>query len=215
MRRRTEMHVGIVHGGGFNASSRTPRIPHLGVAETTMVDLGFVQGADHSSDTDWPNDAIAVGHSLGVLWLLKHGGGRFRGLVSIQGFDRYCPHVPKARVVALKRGIDRDPAGTMEAFWRSCGAPGFAPTSALNLDRLHEGLDWLIQWDAKDIRKSLRCPALSLATRDDVIVPPAMTETIWGKENVVWLPDGGHVLPIRFPVWCAAHVVEFSDSFSP
>lgn len=122
--------------------------------------------------------------------------------------------MPKSRVVALKRGIDRDPAGTMEAFWGSCGAPGFAPPSALKPDRLREGLDWLIQWDAEDIRKSLRCPVLSLATRDDVIVPPAMTEAIWGRENVVWQPVGGHVLPIKFPEWCAAHVVEFANSVS-
>jgi pimeloyl-[acyl-carrier protein] methyl ester esterase len=214
MRRRTEMHFVLVHGWGFNASIWTPLMAQLGDAETTVVDLGFIDGADHSSNTDWPNDAIAVGHSLGVLWLLKQESARYRGLVSIQGFDRYCPHVPKSRVVALKRGIDRDPAGTMEAFWRSCGAPGFAPISALNPDRLHEGLDWLIQWDAEDARKSLRCPVLSLATRDDVIVPPAMTETIWGSENVVWLPEGGHALPIRFPEWCAAHVVEFANSVS-
>ena len=209
------MHFVLVHGWGFNASIWTPLIAHLGEAETTVLDLGFVEGAESSGDQDWPEDAVGVGHSLGVLWLLKHGGGRFRGLVSLQGFDRYCPHVPKSRVVALKRGIDRDPAGTMEAFWGSCGAPGFAPAAALNADRLREGLDWLIQWDAEDIRKSLRCPVLSLATQDDVIVPPAMTEAIWGKENVVWQAEGGHVLPIKFPEWCATHVVEFANSVSP
>ncbi|WP_108681028.1 alpha/beta fold hydrolase [Methyloceanibacter sp. wino2] len=209
------MHFVLVHGWGFNASIWAPLIAQLGGAETTVVDLGFVEGAESSVDPDWPEDAIAIGHSLGVLWLLKNGGARFRGLVSIQGFDRYCPHVPKSRVVALKRGIDRDPAGTMEAFWGSCGAPGFAPAAALNADRLREGLDWLIQWDAEDIRKSLRCPVLSLATRDDLIVPPAMTEAIWGEENVVWRAEGGHVLPIKFPEWCAKHVVEFANSVSP
>ena len=209
------MHYVLVHGWGFNASLWQPLIAQLGAAETTLVDLGFIEGGEGCGNQEWPEDAIAVGHSLGVLWLLKQEQARFRGLVSIQGFDRYCPHVPKSRVVALKRGIDRDPAGTMEAFWRSCGAPEFAPATALNTDRLREGLDWLIQWDAEDARKSLRCPVLSLATRDDVIVPPAMTETIWGSENVVWQPEGGHALPIRFPEWCAAHVVEFADSVAP
>jgi pimeloyl-[acyl-carrier protein] methyl ester esterase len=209
------MHYVLVHGWGFNASLWQPLIAQLGAAETTLVDLGFIEGGEGCGNQEWPEDAIAVGHSLGVLWLLKQEQARFRGLVSIQGFDRYCPHVPKSRVVALKRGIDRDPAGTMEAFWRSCAAPEFAPATALNTDRLREGLDWLIQWDAEDARKSLRCPVLSLATRDDVIVPPAMTETIWGSENVVWQPEGGHALPIRFPKWCAAHVVEFANSVSP
>ncbi|MDJ0514617.1 MAG: alpha/beta fold hydrolase [Methyloceanibacter sp.] len=205
----------LVHGWGFNSSIWGPLIAQLGEAETTVLDLGFVGRANGSEIGEWPENAIAVGHSLGVLWLLRRGGGRFRGLVSIQGFDRYCPHIPKSRVVALKRGIDRDPASTMEAFWASCGAPGFAPSSDLNADRLRDGLDWLIQWDAEDARKSLRCPILSLATRDDVIVPPAMTEVIWGKDNVVWRPEGGHVLPWKSPEWCAAHVVEFANSVSP
>ena len=213
------MHVVLVHGWGFNASIWTPLIAQLGNAAVTLVDLGFVAGAPSealpSEDADWPGDAIAVGHSLGVLWLLKQGGRRFRGLVSCQGFDRYCSHVPKSRVTALKRGIDRDPAGTMDAFWRSCEAPGFAPASALKADRLREGLDWLIQWNAEDIRKTLRCPVLSLATQDDVIVPPAMSEAIWGKENLVWMPEGGHVLPQRLPELVAKHVIEFANTVSP
>jgi len=208
------MHFVLVHGWGFNASFWSPLIAQLGDAETTVLDLGFVRGGDTGGE-DWPEDAIAVGHSLGVLWLLKHGEGRFRGRGSCQGFDRYCPHVPRSRVIALKRGLDRDPTGTMEAFWQSCGAPDIAPPSAIDPDRLRDGLDWLLQWNAEDARKSLRCPVLSLATRDDVIVPPAMTEAIWGKENVVWLPQGGHVLPHKFPEWCASHVIEFANSVAP
>jgi len=212
------MHFVLVHGWGFNASIWTPLIAQLGNAKATTVDFGFVDGGvgDFSSDDlgGCPDDAIAVGHSLGVLWLLKQGSDRFRGLVSCQGFDRYCPHVPKSRVTALRRGIDRDPGGTMEAFWGSCGAPGFAPAAALNADRLRDGLDWLIQWDGQDAKKNLRCPVLSLATRDDVIVPPAMSEAIWGRENLVWLPDGGHVLPRKFPELCATHVIEFANSVS-
>lgn len=206
------MQLVLVHGWGFTPSIWEPLIAQLGNAEVTAIDLGFIGSGDTSGRQEWPDDAVAIGHSLGVLWLLKQGGARFRGLVSIQGFDRYCPHVSKSRVLALKRGIDRDPAGTMEAFWTSCRAPGFASPSALNPDRLREGLDWLIQWNAEDARKSLGCPILSLATRDDVIVPPAMTETIWGKENVVWLPEGGHALPYKFPEWCATHVIKFANS---
>ena len=101
-------------------------VPRLGDAAVTLVDLGFL-GRSADGSGDWPADAIAVGHSLGVLWLLERKPGHFKGLVSIQGFDRFCPHVPPARVAALKRGLARDPGGTMEAFWLSCGAPNFAP----------------------------------------------------------------------------------------
>ena len=205
------MHVVFVHGWGFHAGIWTDVVGHLGDAQVTLVDLGFVAGGPKGS-MEWPEDAIAVGHSTGVLWLLKEGGGRFKALVSIQGFDRFCPHVPQSRVAALKRGLERDPAGTMQAFWRSCGAPGFALPEALNAGRLDEGLDWLMHWDAGEAKEKLDCPMLALAARDDPIVPPAMTEAIWQGTDIVWSPDGGHVLPLRHPRWCAHHVLEFADT---
>jgi pimeloyl-[acyl-carrier protein] methyl ester esterase len=205
------MHVVLVHGWGFHAGIWADVVGHLGDADVTLVDLGFVAGGPKGS-TAWPEDAIAVGHSLGLLWLLKQGRGRFKALVSIQGFDRFCPHVPASRVAALKRGLERDPAGTMQAFWRSCEAPGFALPEALNVARLDEGLDWLMHWDAREAKEKLDCPILVLAGRDDPIVPPAMSEAIWGESSIIWSSDGGHVLPLRHPRRCARHVLEFAHT---
>jgi pimeloyl-[acyl-carrier protein] methyl ester esterase len=205
------MHVVLVHGWGFHAGIWADVVQHLPNAEITLVDLGFVAGGPTGKDT-WPEDAVAVGHSLGLLWLLKQGGGRFKALVSIQGFDRFCPHVAPSRLAALKRGLERDPGGTMQAFWRSCGAPGFALPEALKTARLDEGLDWLMHWDAEAAKQALDCPVLALAARDDAIVPPAMSEAIWRESGIVWSPDGGHVLPLRHPRWCARHVLEFAHS---
>lgn len=217
------MHFVFVHGWGFNARLWADVVRHLldvqvslPDAQVSLIDLGFVAGAP-ASHKAWPDDAvaediIAIGHSLGVLWLLKEGRERFKGLVSVQGFDRFCPHVPPVRVAALKRGLARDASGTLGAFWRSCGAPDFAEGGALNVARLDKGLDWLMHWDAQDAKKSLRCPMVSLAARDDVIVPPAMSEAVWGAETIHWSPDGGHVLPLRHPAWCARHVLEFAKS---
>lgn len=208
----------LVHGWGFNARIWTDLVVHLPDAGTALVDLGFVGGGP-DAHPGWPDDAtaedtIAIGHSLGVLWLLKQGL-RFKGLVTIQGFDRFCPHVPPARVAALKRGLARDAGGTLQAFWRSCGAPDFAGPADLNVAKLDEGLDWLMHWDAEGAKKSLSCPVLTLAARDDVIVPPAMSEAVWGVGNIHWSPDGGHALPLRHPDWCARHVLEFANSVSP
>ena len=204
------MHFVLVHGWGFHAGIWAEMAKRLSGAEITPIDLGFVGGGPASA-TDWPEDAVAVGHSLGVLWLLKQGRS-FKGLISIQGFDRFCPHVPPSRVAALKRGLARDPGGTMQAFWRSCGAPDFAPPEALDIPRLDEGLDWLMHWEAEAAKQTLQCPVLALAARDDAIVPPAMTEAIWQERRIVWSPDGGHVLPLRHPDWCARHVLEFAHS---
>ena len=204
----------LVHGWGFHAGIFVDFIGHLDGAEVTLIDLGFVAGGPKGA-SDWPSDAIAIGHSLGLLWLLQRGQGRFRALVSVQGFDCFCCHVAPSRVAALRRGLERDPGGTLQAFWRSCGASGFALPAALNIARLDEGLDWLMHWDAQKAKGELTCPKLALASRDDAIVPASMTEAIWndaGNAGIVWSPDGGHVLPLRHPRWCARHVLEFAHA---
>ena len=190
------MHFVLVHGWGFHAGIWADVARHLGPADVTLVDLGLVAGGPEGS-TEWPEDAIAVGHSLGVLWLLERGRGRFKGVVSIQGFDRFCPHVAPARVAALKRGLEHDASDTMQAFWRSCGAPGFARPEALNVASLDEGLDWLMHWDAQAAKEELDCPILALGSRDDPIVPPetfpreAVSKSPWLHGGLI--PTGGHV----------------------
>jgi pimeloyl-[acyl-carrier protein] methyl ester esterase len=203
----------LVHGWGFHAGIWADFVSHLDGAEVTLVDLGFVAGGP-KGETDWPPDAIAVGHSLGLLWLLRQGGGRFRGLVSVQGFDCFCCHVAPSRIAALKRGLEREPHATMQAFWRSCGAAGFALPEALNLARLDEGLDWLMHWDARKAKDELACPVLALAARDDAIVPVSMSEAIWKDTGISWSQGGGHVLPLRHPRWCARHVLEFANALT-
>src|SRR3990170_7647673 len=172
------MHFVLVHGWGFHAGIWSDVIPHLGGADVTLVDLGFVAGGP-KGESDWPADSIAVGHSLGLLWLLERGRGRFRALVSVQGFDCFCCHIAPSRVAGMRRGLARDPGQTLQAFWRSCGASGFALPEALNVDRLDEGLDWLMHWDARKAKERLACPVLALAARDDAIVPASMSEAIW------------------------------------
>jgi pimeloyl-[acyl-carrier protein] methyl ester esterase len=206
------MHFVLVHGWGFHAGIWADFIGHLAGAEVTLVDLAFLTGGPKGADA-WPEDSIAVGHSLGLLWLLEQGRGRFKGLVSIQGFDCFCCHIAPSRIAALQRGLERNPGETLQAFWRSCGASGFALKEALNVERLHEGLNWLMHWDARRAKAELTCPVLALATRDDAIVPPSMTEAIWQGSEIIWSPDGGHVLPLRHPRWCARHVLEFADTF--
>ena len=94
------------------------------------------------------------------------------------------------------------------------GGPAALPAlrlpEALNVARLDEGLDWLMHWDARKAKDELQCPVLALAARDDAIVPPSMSETIWHDAGLTWSPDGGHVLPVSHPHWFARHVVEFA-----
>jgi pimeloyl-[acyl-carrier protein] methyl ester esterase len=205
----------LVHGWGFNAAIWRDLSAFMRNSEVTLVELGFIAGGPTGATT-WPGDAIAVGHSLGVLWLLQRArqAGRvpFRGLVSIQGFDRFCPHIALSRVEVMRRGLRRDPTQTLKAFWRGCDTEPFATPEALNVERLDEGLGWLMDWDKTKARAALGCPTLALAARDDAVVPVAMSEAIWGADNIRWSETGGHVLPLKHPEWCARHVLDFSHA---
>ena len=149
-----------------------------------------------------------------MLWLLKQGQGRFRALVSIQGFDCFSCHIPKSRVLGMQRTLKRDADATLRAFWQACGTEPFAPKDALNVEALGEGLDWLASWDAREERRALSCPTLALASRDDAIVPPSMSETIWNGD-VIWSETGGHTLPLLRAEWCASQVIDFADAIRP
>ena len=213
-----KMHFVFVHGWGFNPAIWRDVIGNIGNAEVTLIDLGFIAGGPKAA-ASWPSDAIAVGHSLGLLWLLHRAGEEegppFRGLVSIQGFDRFCPYTPTSRVAGMRRGLRRDAGQTLAAFWRGCGTEPFAPREALKVERLDEGLGWLMDWDESKARAALACPMLALAAPDDAVVPQAMSEAIWGSDNIRWSDTGGHVLPLKHPEWCANHVLDFAHALQP
>ena len=212
------MHFVLVHGWGFNAAIWRDMAGYMGNSEVSYADLGFIAGGPKAA-AQWPSDAIAVGHSLGVLWLLhrarQEGHAPFRALVSIEGFDRFCPHIPPSRVAGMRRGLRRDAYQTVEAFWRGCGTELFAPADALNVERLDEGLSRLMDWDESKAKAELACPILALAARDDAIVPQAMTEAIWRSDTIRWSDTGGHVLPLKHPEWCASHVLDFAHALKP
>jgi len=209
------MHFVLVHGWGFHAGMWRALLDQFPGAEMSLVDLGFIDGGPEGL-SGWPEDAIAVGHSLGVLWLLQRARESerrpFRGLVSIQGFDCFNCHIPRSRVAGMRRELKRDANATLQAFWRASGTEAFAPADALNVERLDAGLGWLMDWDARAARSELGCPVLALAARDDTIVPAAMSASIWGDDKIQWAQDGGHVLPLRHPEWCARHVLDFAHA---
>jgi len=208
------MHFVFVHGWGFHAGLWRAVLDQLPGADMNLVNLGFIDGGP-AGVSDWPEDAIAIGHSLGVLWLLQRAAEQerrpFRALVSIQGFDCFSCHKPRAEVAGMRQDLKRNAGATLRAFWRACGGTNFAPKGALNVERLDAGLGWLMDWDARAAKAELGCPVLALAARDDTIVPEAMSASIWG-DHIHWSQDGGHVLPLIHPEWCARHVLDFAHA---
>ncbi|MDQ2105428.1 alpha/beta fold hydrolase, partial [Azospirillum isscasi] len=66
-------------------------------------------------------------------------------------------------------------------------------------------------WDA---REALAGPALALAGAQDPIVPPAMTEQALSGIDTAWHPEGGHLLPLTAPGWCAERIAAFAAGLS-
>jgi pimeloyl-[acyl-carrier protein] methyl ester esterase len=190
--------VVFVHGWGFNPDVWQGIVELWPDITPHYVDLGFVGGFENAAQ-NLPKNAVVVGHSLGVLWLLKHGPRPFKAFVSIAGFDVFSNRVP---VKLMKRRLDRDAYVQMQEFWQAVGVDDFCDENQLNIDQLKEGLEWLMVWDAKHEYKSLTCVVLALAGRQDVIVPHVM-------QGAILHEDAGHALPISHPAWCVEMIMKF------
>lgn len=199
----------FVHGWGFDAGIwagiRRELEPALSGHEAVLVELGFL-GGDRTGEIEITPDSIVIGHSLGVLWLLKQAREKPRALVSLCGFPRFSPPVPRRQLQAMQQGLERNVFAQMKQFWRLCGIPPYARAEALDRVRLLEGLDWLMQWEANGALDELDCPVLALAARDDAVVNAAMTRAIWPDNRIDWAEDGGHALPLTRPAWCAQRI---------
>lgn len=155
---------------------------------------------------------LAVGHSLGFLWLLHHlERAPWReacvGLVSIAGFSRFVRGDPFPNGVApriLARMQQRLPDAVTEvlqAFCRQGGWPALSLPEGVDAAALGEGLTWLREWDERAVLAAWDKPVWALAARDDQIVPAALTDDCF--RSVEWLAEGGHLLPLTQPERCA------------
>ncbi|MBF0188494.1 MAG: alpha/beta hydrolase, partial [Magnetococcales bacterium] len=116
----------------------------------------------------------------------------------------------------------RDPAGVLRDF-RSLGGlsgeeePPLSRTSAPSwspeqIEALSFGLDRLRTLDHRALTEGgLPCPLHVLASRDDQVVPPAMTEASFPEKHLarlLWQESGGHVLPLTRPEACARCILD-------
>jgi len=192
----------LVHGWGFEASFWEPLQESLGDIPSVAWDLGF---HGHPSRPALPEGApvVAVGHSLGLLWLLKEKPLAWDRLVSINGFSRFTKAEDFPYGVA-PRLLDRmiakladDPEAVFLDFMGRCGLD-HPPVEGLDLSVLSWGLRALAEWDCRDGA----AVDLALAGRRDAILTMGMTDALFPPPLARW-HDGGHLLPLTDPVWCA------------
>lgn len=192
----------FVHGWGFDASFWQPVRDRLG-GDSAAFDLGF-RGTPAQPPV--PDGAWAVGHSLGLLWLLRHRPFRWRGLISINGFPRftraddYVNGVPPRLLERMIQRLGSAPEAVYGDFMGRCGVA--APDSTgLDHGLLAQGLGWLRDWDARPLAE----PVVALAGTLDPIVPPAMSRDAFAGHDLRWR-QGGHLLPLTDSDWCAGQI---------
>ncbi len=175
--------------------------------QSHFIDLGFINS---NNVANIPNDDsnIFITHSLGTLWALKHHAPNMAGLIAINGFTNFTNFTPKRILQAMQKQLQRSPSQQMSDFWNSCGLD--EPLNKnLNIDKLHEGLKWLIDWDMNAELNNLSVPALSLIGSKDPFLPLEKVEKQWAGADVKIAANGGHILPLSHPKWCAQAIREF------
>ncbi len=217
-------HLLLVHGWGFGAGVWHP-LKRL-LPKTTIHTLNLGYFGPEQLQTPPPYPFIAVGHSLGFLWLAgqlstPHFATHCQGLISINGFTRFA-HAPDFPFGMAKRILTRmhshlasDPISVLTAFQQQGGLtkPPALPNE-INQSALQQGISWLVDWDYRHALSQWSRPILAIATQDDAIVTPAMTRALFAPETIHWLLTGGHVLPLTQPQACADQIKPFMSTLS-
>lgn len=202
----------FVHGWGFN-SSIWDKI-HLNSdtdIKTIKIDFGYT-GQSNLAMPDLSEKIIYVGHSLGVLWLLKHikNHENIKGFVSINGFDCFYKFTPAEQIQTMKNNIDKNHSAQMRSFYHRCGLKkdyGLLKSN-YNIQNLKTGLDWLETWDCTKNLSEIKCKILAICSENDRIVPITESDRIWGDHDMIKTKEGSHILPISAPDLCSYHINE-------
>ena len=155
----------LVHGWGFDGDVWNPLCELLGDMATQVHDLGFF-GRPAAALPEPGAPVVAVGHSLGFMWLLHRHPFAWDALVSVCGMPRFTaavdyPHGVAPRLLErMAARMKREPRATVDDFRRRCGVG--AARGELDESRLGEGLDWLRQWDLRGALAAETVPLLAL-----------------------------------------------------
>jgi pimeloyl-[acyl-carrier protein] methyl ester esterase len=156
---------------------------------------------------------ILIGHSLGfVHGLNKHQD--WRGWIAINSFPRFveskagkgCVSAPVLRDMRMR--LIANTNLTLFGFYQLLGLP--TPKGTPNSDRLRDGLDALRDLDISEAAAKL-APGVVIASKNDPLVPVATSVALAEGENILWHEDGGHVLPLTDPAFCAGAIRTFME----
>ncbi len=197
----------FVHGWGMPPSFWDSLIDCLPEIKAIKINLGFIGEEREFSEQSF-QPSIYITHSLGTVWALKNRYPAIKALISINGFGCFKNFICARTLLAMKARLKRNPVPQMGEFWEMCGIPG-GNDHSLNLDKLQKGLEWLASWDAGKELKFLGHPVLSLAGREDLILPVDTMKQEWDSFEMHIRKGGGHALPLTDPEWCVEKIKDF------
>lgn len=207
----------LVHGWGFGPAFWAPMRERLGWADVSVADLGFFGGGQGLAPTALASfcqgggPVLAVGHSLGFLWLASQvalPAGSF--LAGINAFGCFAARPDFSAGVAprvlgrMAQGLDKAPLTVVNDFRARCGAASLPDDTELDVQALADGLALLREGDARARLAGMGACVAVLAGEDDPIVPPAMSRASLPAPLAPTWATGGHLLPQTAPDACAA-----------
>jgi len=192
------MRIALLHGWGFDARVWDTLAPLLS-GELVRMDRGYF-----GVPVDGERPDLMIGHSLGAMLLARRWPDV--PLVAINGFDRFCgaDAVAPRVVERMAKRFAEDSAKVLDDFRAGIGAE--AAPAIVSRERL--GADLAILAD-QSVAPTHRAPLLVLQAGDDPLLPPALRAGALGGAVARISPDGGHLLPLTRPEWCAALITDF------
>ncbi|MCX7863855.1 MAG: alpha/beta hydrolase [Novosphingobium sp.] len=160
---------------------------------------------------------LAVTHSFGTMRLLLSANRFCRGIVAINGFDRFSeaegfPGVPLRVIDRMIRRFRIQPAAVLVAFRASCGAQ--TSFGQPDRERLEADLLTLREGDCRRQAALSGVPILSLQGGRDAILPAAMRQAVFagaGNCERLTLEAAGHLLPLEDAGSCQKAIIAFME----
>lgn len=202
------------HGWAFDRTVWQGVTALLPEFDCRLADRGYFGTPDQP---DCGDDAVVVAHSLGTMHVLAAPPPRCRGLVAINGFDRFSaaanfPGVAPRVLDRMMARLDDSPAAVVREFRQRCGAEG--PVGPLVPDVLRADLAVLRDGDCRAQAARWDAPIVLVEAEDDPILPPALRGAVFASAPRLHRQrqaTGGHLLPVSAPAACAAAIRELVD----
>lgn len=191
----------LLHGWGFDASLWDALAERLAHYRILRWDRGYF-GPPAEPPVEPP--FVAVGHSLGAMLLADRLPSDVP-LIAINGFDHFTGEgaVPARVVERMRLRLTGAADAVVTEFRARCGAP--PARSASIVPRLADDLALLATHRAAASHR--RC--LALHGNVDPILPGTLRETAFPGSLRATHVDGGHLLPVTHPDWCATQIESF------